>query len=141
MTVRTDLANRIKLLATSKQSITDATTTAFDFGTPNDINLAALSDYDPGDRILIVMDASTAGTTSTLTLVVQDADDNAGSIGTPATADTDGTLAGGTGDAFLFASVNLKAGRPWLRIALTQVDATDTFQAHCSVFAIPRGLV
>lgn len=140
MPVRDLLTGDINLLATSKQTITDATTTAYDFGTPNDIDLRALSGYRPGDRLLVVMLAQTAGTTSTLALVIQDAPDNAGSIGTPATAVTSGTLAGGTGDAFLYASVRVQPNRPWLRIALTQVDATDTFTTEVAVFAIPKTL-
>lgn len=138
-TVRWDLAGA-ETVATSKVTIATATTTAFDFGTPNDVNLAAAANYDPGDRILVVLTASTAGTTDNLTWVIQDADDSSGSIGTPAAATTSaiaGALASTTGDAFCVFAVKLKPGRPWLRVAVTSDGATDTFVTHCTVLAVP----
>src|SRR3954464_7168856 len=97
--VRYDMAAMTKL-ASSKVTISTATTTSFDFGTPDDINLASITGYTPGDRILVVLTASTAGTTDSITWVIQDADDSSGSIGTPATAVTSvvaGALAAGAG--------------------------------------------
>jgi hypothetical protein len=143
MTVRDLLGADVKVIATAKVTINSATTTAFDFGTPNDIKLGAASGapgnlYRPGDRLLFVFDASTAGTTDTVSFSVQDADDNAGSIGTPATAKTNGSLAGGTGDRYAVAGVQVKAGRPWLRARVTSTGATDTFVAQCTVLALPR---
>jgi len=141
-TVRWDMAGA-KLLASSKVTINTATTTAFDFGTPNDIDLRSEADYGHGDRILVTLTASTGGTTDSLTWVISDAPDNAGSIGTPAAASTSfvtGALAETTGDAFTVAAVRLKPERPWLRVAVTSSGATDTFVTHCMVLAVPSNL-
>jgi hypothetical protein len=140
--VRYDMANMAKI-AESKVTINSATTTAFDFGTPNDIDLRALSGYSPGDRLLVVLTASTAGTTDALTWVVQDAPDSSGSIGTPATAVTSavaGALSAGTGDDYSAFAVQVQPNRPWLRVAVTRVGTTDTHVTHCSVYAVPNGV-
>lgn len=128
-----------KVLGTAKASIATATTTSLDFGTPDDINLAANAAYSPGDRVLVVLDLSTAGTTDTTGWVIQDAPDSAGSIGTPATAVTDGTsLAGGTGDQYFVVGVRVQPGRPWLRIRVTRASGTtDTTVAQAIVLAVP----
>lgn len=138
-TVKWDLAGATKI-ASSKVTISSATTTSFDFGTPDDINLAAVTGYTAGDRILAVMTASTAGTTDSLTWVIQDAPDSSGSIGSAATAVTSvvaGALAAGTGDDYSAFAVQVQPGRPWLRFRVTSSGATDTFVTHCSVYAIP----
>jgi hypothetical protein len=138
-TVKWDMAGAT-LIASATQSITDATTTAYDFGTPNDIDLANIDGYSPGDRVLVVFSATTAGTTSALTHVIQDANDNAGSFGTGATAVTSvvaGALAAGTGNDFSAFAVKVQPGRPWLRISATLDDATDTLVCNCMVFAVP----
>lgn len=130
-------------LASSKVTIATATTTAFDFGTPNDIDLKTIAGYTPGDRILVVLTASTAGTTDALTWVIQDADDSSGSIGTPATAVTSavvGALAAGTGDDYSVFAVKVQNGRPWLRVSATRVGTTDTHVTHCTVLAVPNGV-
>src|SRR6185503_3599880 len=140
--VRYDPANMAKI-ASSKVTIASATTTSFDFGTPDDINLAALSASSPGHRILVVLTASTAGTTDSLTWVIQDAPDSSGSIGTPATAVTSvvaGALAAGTGDDYSAFAVQVQPNRPWLRVRVTSGGATDTFVTHCSVYAVPNGV-
>lgn len=140
--VRKDLAG-LKVLGSSKVTISTATTTAFDFGTPNDLDLSSLANYSPGDRVLVVLTASTAGTTDALTWVIQDADDSSGSIGTPATAVTDaieGALAAGTGDDYSVFAVEVQNGRPWLRVSATRVGTTDTHVCHCTVFAVPVDL-
>lgn len=140
--VRYDLAGMSRI-ASSKVTIATATTTSFDFGTPDDINLAALSGYVAGDRILVVLTASTAGTTNNLTWVIQDAPDSSGSIGTPATAVTSvvaGALSAGTGDDFSAFAVQVQPNRPWLRVRVTSDGATDTFVTHCSVYAVPNGV-
>ena len=136
-----------KILAFGKITIASPATTAFDFGTPNDIYLPAIatSAKKSGDRLLFVCTASTAGTTSTLTWVFQDADDTDGgtTIGTPATAVTDSTgstLAGSTGDDTRLVGIKVQAGRPWLRVAVTHATATDSFVCHCTLVAIPAGL-
>ena len=137
--VKWDLA-QARVLATGKVTISTATTTSFDFGTPDDINTAASTNYKPGDRLLAILTASTAGTTDSLTFVVQDADDSSGSIGTPATAVTDGTLAMGTGDGFTKVAVKVQPGRPWLRFRVTSNGGNDTFVCHCTVLAIPSNV-
>lgn len=138
--VRYDMANMAKL-ASSKVTISTATTTSFDFGTPDDINLAALANYSPGDRVLVILTASTAGTTDSLTWVIQDAPDSSGSIGSTATAVTSvvaGALAAGTSDDASAFAVQVQPGRPWLRVRVTSSGATDTFVTHCSVYAVPN---
>lgn len=142
-TVKYDLA-AAKLLGSAKVTINTATTTAFDFGTPNDLNLAALANYAPGDRVLVVLTASTAGTTDALTWVIQDADDSSGSIGTPAAATLSaiGTsaLAASTGDDFSAFAVKVTNARPWLRCSVTRVGTTDTHVTHCTVWALPSNV-
>lgn len=130
----------IKVLGKAKATISTATTTSFDFGTPDDLNLVALSNFKSADRIVVVFDASTAGTTDTVSWVVQDAPDSSGSIGTPATAITDGALTGGTGDQYAIVGVRLQSNRPWLRCRVTSSGATDTFIAQATVLAIPASL-
>jgi hypothetical protein len=141
-TVKWDLAGA-KRLASAKVTINSATTTSFDFGTPDDINLAGLANYRPGDRVLVVLTASTAGTTDSLTWVIQDAPDSAGSIGSTATAVTSavaGALAAGTADDFSAFAVQVQPGRPWLRVRVTSSGATDTFVTHCSVYTVPSNV-
>jgi hypothetical protein len=151
MAVNDLLGAEIKVLGKAKISIATVTTTAADFGTPADINLAGASGepgygYAPGDRIVAVFDASTAGTTDTTAFLVQDADDDGGDIGTPATAVTDvsatgDTLAGGTGDRYAVVGVRLQPNRPWLRFAAVRASGTtDTTVVQVTVLAIPRGL-
>jgi hypothetical protein len=140
MPVRDLIGADFKVLGKGKVSIATATTTNIDFGTPDDINLATNANYQPGDRILAVMTASTGGTTDNLTFVVQDADDSSGSIGTPATAVTSGTLALTTGDGFTKVAVTVQDGRPWLRFRVTSNGANDTFVTHCTVLAIPSNV-
>lgn len=137
---RWDMANIAKI-ASSKVTISTATTTAFDFGTPNDIWLPRTAGYSSGDRVLVVCTASTAGTTDNLTWVIQDADDSSGSIGTPATAVTSavaGALAATTGDDYSAFAVKVQNGRPWLRVSVTSNGGNDTFVTHCSVYAVPN---
>lgn len=141
MTVRTDLANRVKVLGTSKATISTATTTNFDFGTPNDLDLASLANYEHGDRVLVIFHATTTGSTDTVSFSIQDAPDSSGSIGTAGTASTVGTLTGGTGDQYAVASVDLAPGEPWLRCRITSTGATDTFVGTCTVLAVPDSMV
>ena len=141
-TIRCDMAGA-ELLGSSKVTISTATTTSFDFGTPNDINLATNANYDHGDRIMVKLSASTAGTTDSLTWVIEDAPDSSGSIGTTAAAELSfitGALAGTTGDDFTVAAVRLKPGRPWLRVRVTSSGATDTFVTHAMVLAVPSNV-
>lgn len=140
MTVRDLLGTSIKVVGTSKVTINSATTTAFDFGTPNDLNLAALANYRPGDRLVVLFDTSGTGTTDTVSFSVQDAPDSSGSIGSVATAVTDGTLTGGHGDQYAVTGVRVQAGRPWVRCNVTSTGATDTFIAQCIVLSVPRAM-
>lgn len=140
--VKWDLAAATQI-GSAKVTISSATTTSFDFGTPNDLNLAALTGYTAGDRVVVVLTASTAGTTDSLTWVIEDAPDSSGSIGTTAAATVSavaGALAATTGDDFSMFAVRILPGRPWLRVRVTSGGATDTFVTHCSVYAIPNGV-
>lgn len=129
----------VRVLGHAKVSIATVTTTAGDFGTPNDLNLGGLSGYQAGDRILAVISATTAGTTDTTDFVIQDAPDSSGSIGTPAAAVVDGTLTGGTGDQVTVVSVKVQAGRPWLRFAAHRAaGTTDTTVVTFTVLAVRR---
>jgi hypothetical protein len=137
--VRYDLA-AARVLGFAKVTISTATTTAFDFGTPDNLGLNLLSTYHHGDRIVVVLTATTAGTTDALTWVIQDADDSSGAIGTPATAlatFVTGALSAGTGDDQTVAAVQLQASRPWLKMSVTRVGTTDTHVCHCTVLAVP----
>lgn len=141
-TVKWDMAGAT-LIASSKVTINSATTTSFDFGTPDDINLATIAGYTAGDRILVVLTASTAGTTDALTWVIEDAPDSSGSIGSTTAATVSavaGGLSAGTGDDFSAFAVKLIPGRPWLRVRVTRVGTTDTHVTHCSVYAVPSSL-
>jgi len=136
--VRWDVGN-MRQLGAATVTIATATTTSFDFGTPDDLDLSSLANYHHGDRVLVVLTASTAGDTDSLTWVIQDADDSSGSIGTPDTAITHviaGALAAGTGSDYSAFTVKLQPDRPWLKVAVTSDGANDTFVTHCSVFAI-----
>lgn len=147
-------AGRMVRIASSSQTIAANATTAFDFGTPNDVNLAAAGTaaaptqdaaaaLPHGDRLFLVLSAKrAAGTTDNLSFTIQDADDNAGSIGTPAAAVTDGTLptlAAGSGAVGTAAVIGVKVqpGRPWIRVnAVHAGGGTDSFQCHATLFAL-----
>lgn len=140
MGVRDLVSGQLVRVAYAKASINSATTTNFDFGTPNDFKLTTAGNgMRAGDRVLVVFGATTSGTTDTVSFSVQDAPDSGGSIGTPATALTDGTLTGGTGDEQAITMVQIQPGRPWIRCRVTSTGATDTFTATCSIYAVPRG--
>lgn len=140
MSARDLIGAEFKILGKSKVTINSATTTSFDFGTPDDLNFAKLTNFKSADRVVILFDASTAGTTDTVSWVVQDANDSSGSFGTGATAITDGVLTGGTGDQYVIVGVRLQSGRPWLRCRVTSSGATDTFVAQCTVLALPASV-
>ena len=141
MTARTLVGAGYKVLGQAKLTIAAPATTQLDFGTPDDLKLViGTNSFRSTDRLILVCAATTAGTTSTLTWVVQDADDNAGSIGTPATAITDGTLAGGTGDDARVIGVRVQQDRPWIRVSVTHATATDSFVCTCVALAVTAGL-
>lgn len=134
----------LTLIANASQVIAANATTAFDFGTPNDVDLVNETDFDHMDRLMLVISATrAAGTTSTLTFTVQDAPDSAGSIGTPATAVVNGTVptfaadSGAINQAAVLA-IKIQPGRPWIRVnAVHGTAGTDSFQCHASLYAVP----
>lgn len=134
----------IRAVATAKASIATATTTAFDFGTPNDIDLRS-TNWARGCRLLLILRLTTAGTADTTGWTVQDAPDSSGSIGTPATADTTviagAALTGGTGDQYAIVAITPKADRPWLRISVTRASGTtDTTVGSAILLALPNSI-
>jgi hypothetical protein len=140
-TIRWDMAS-MKVLGVDTLILTDATETDFDFGTPDDINLAAEASYAPGDRILIVFAgrAATGQTTDAVTWAVYDAPDDGGSIGTPATASThviDGALVGAVTEDTLVIAVEVQPGRPWIRCSADMQGTTDDYHVSCVVLAVP----
>lgn len=140
MTARTAL-DSVKVLGSAKGSVNSAATAALDFGTPNDLDLRALANWSAGCRLLVILRNTTAGTTDTTSWTIQDAPDNAGSIGTPATAVTSvvsGSLAGGTGDQVCVVAVTPQSGRPWLRVNSVRASGTtDTTVVSAIVMALP----
>lgn len=146
MPVRDLIGSEVKVIASGKVSIATATTSPIDFGTPDNINLAGIATqpgfgFRPGDRIVVIFDASTSGTTDTTSFKVEDAPDSAGSIGTTAVAVTSGTLTGGTGDQYTVIGVRIQAGRPWLKLSAVRASGTtDTTVVQATVLAIPRVL-
>lgn len=141
-TVRYDVPG-VRKIAGASQVIAANATTAFDFGTPDDVNLAGSgSVYAPGDRVLLLISATrAAGTTSSLAFTIQDAADSSGSIGTPATAVTTGTApafgAGDAGHQSAVVAVKVQPGRPWIRVnAVHGIAGTDSFQCHCTVLGV-----
>jgi len=133
----------VRKLGYAKGSIATVTTTALDFGTPNDLYLPDLIEH--GERVMVVLTNTTGGTSDTTGWTIQDADDDDGSIGTPATAATTvvaGTaLAGGTGDRQSVVEVTVNPERPWLRINTTRAaGTTDTTVVSALVLAVPANV-
>jgi len=142
--MRNEKMDGLRVLGIAKASIATVTTTAFDFGTPNDIDLRS-TDWARGCRLLLVLRNTTAGVADTTAWTVQDAPDNAGSIGTPATAVTTviagDTLAGGTGDRYSVIAITPQSGRPWIRVNLTRAaGTTDTVVGTALLIAVPLTL-
>lgn len=141
MTARDQALPRV--LGTATGSIATVTTTNLDFGTPDDLKLAPglSASFRPGDRLFVVVTASTAGSTDASSFSVQDAPDSSGSIGTPAAADT-GTYtfpAAAAGNQTLVFPVKLKANRPWLRLRVTRAaGTTDTLVVRGVLMAMSR---
>lgn len=130
-----------RVLATGAASIATVTTTNVDFGTPDDVLVQPGANFKPGDRLVAVITASTSGTTDASSFSVQDAPDSAGSIGTPATADTTTLPAAATGNQYLCVGIRLQPGRPWLRVRVTRASGTtDTLVVRVVLLAIPHGL-
>lgn len=148
MGARELMGGGVVVLCAASLTIAANATTAFDFGTPNDIYLPTVgtSAKKSGMRLLLVLtDVRAAGTTSSLGYSVQDADDTDGgtTIGTPATALTDGTSLTGTIAAShqKVVGIALQVGRPWLRVnAIHGTAGTDSYQCHATLLGIPGGL-
>jgi len=143
-TVRWDMA-AASMLGVDTLILTDATETNFDFGTPNDINLATNTGYSPGDRLLVVFAgrAAAAQTTDAVTWAVYDADDSSGSIGTPVAASThviDGALIGAVTEDTLVIAVEVQPGRPWIRCSADMQGTTDDYHVSCVVLAVPSNV-
>lgn len=148
MTARLNFGSEIKVLFSAKISIATVTTTTIG----SDLNLAATAAFVSGMRLIVMFDATTAGTTDTTSFGILDAPDNAGSIGTPVAINTaapsnlaspsTSLLAGGTGDRLAIASVLLTAGRPWLRLTATRAaGTTDTTVVRGLILGVPQGLL
>jgi hypothetical protein len=135
MTARTLVRPRV--VASGTLSINTATTSNVDFGTPDDVKLAVNAGVlNHDDRLVAVFTARTAGTTDPISFSVQDAPDNAGAIGTPATAVTDGAMTGGTGSQVAVVAVKIQSGRPWLRFRATRTGTTDTHLVSVVLLAL-----
>jgi hypothetical protein len=130
-----------RVLGTATGSIATATTLNLDFGTPDDLKVAVGTNHKHGDRIVVVITASTAGTTDSTSFSVQDAPDSSGSIGTPATAVTTTLPAAATGNQTVVIGVQLQPDRPWLRVRATRASGTtDTLVVRAVVLSVPHGI-
>lgn len=134
----------LKVLGTAKGSVSSVATAALDWGTPNDIDLRR-TNWQAGCRLLLILRSTTGGTTDTTSWTVQDAPDNAGAIGTPATALTTvlagDALAGGTGDRYSVVAITPQADRPWLRVNTVRASGTtDTTVVSAILLALPYAL-
>jgi len=126
-----------KRLATMTASIATVTTTNF----ASDVNVAVGTNYAPGDRLVLVITGSTAGTTDSTSFDVQDAPDSAGSIGTPAAAVTTTLPVAATGNQYVVLGVKLQPGRPWIRVRTTRASGTtDTLLCRAVLLAVPHNL-
>jgi hypothetical protein len=124
-------------LATMTASIATVTTTNL----TSDVNVAVGANFQPSDRLVLVITGSTAGTTDSTSFDVQDAPDNAGSIGTPAAAVTTTLPAAATGNQFVVIGVKLQPGRPWIRVRTTRASGTtDTLVVRAVLLAIPHNM-
>lgn len=132
---------RPRVVATGTASIATATTTALDFGTPDDINVAVSANYKPGDRLVLVLTANSTGSTDANDFIVLDAPDSSGSIGATATAVTTTIPAAAAGSQSVVLGVRLQVGRPWLRVQVHRASGTtDTTKVVGVLLAIPHNL-
>lgn len=149
MTARLNFGAEIKVLFSGKTSVSGVTAgTAL--GT--DLNLGVTAAFVSGMRLVVIFDATTAGTTDVTSFNIQDAPDNAGSIGTPANisvgppslqaSPVGNLLTGGTGDRVAIASILLTPGRPWIRLqAVRAAGTTDTTVVRGIILGVPQGLL
>jgi hypothetical protein len=130
-----------RVVGSAQASIATATTVNLDFGTPDDTKLAVGATFQPNDRLMLVITATTAGTTDSTSFSVQDAPDNAGSIGTPAAAVTTTLPAAATGNQSVVCGILIQPGRPWIRVRATRASGTtDTLVVRAVLLAVPHGL-
>ena len=131
-----------RVLATGTASIATATTTALDFGTPDDINVAVGTNYKPGDRLVLVITANSTGSTDANDFIVLDAPDSSGSIGATAAAVLDRSLvAAAAGSQSVVYGVRLQVGRPWIRVQVHRASGTtDTTKVVAVLLAVPHNL-
>lgn len=128
-----------RVVGTSTGSI--ATATTVNLTSDFNLNTALGTTFRPLDRIVIVIRATTAGTTDSTSFSVQDAPDVSGSIGTPATAITTALPAAATGNQTVVIGVQLQSGRPWLRIRATRASGTtDTLAVNAVVLALAHDI-
>lgn len=137
MTARSVLGGDWSVLAKAKVSINGTSNVYFDWGTPDNIYVPSLSGLRGTDRLVLILDGTTAGTTDTLTWVVEDAPDNAGSIGTTAAASVDTSLVGTTGDNAKVVGWRWLPERPWLKVGGKGSGATDTWVAQALLLKVP----
>jgi hypothetical protein len=147
MSVKELMGDACTVLASDTLTVATAGTTAYDFGTPNDIYLPTVnsSAKNSGDRLLLMLTAVRAsGTTDSIAWTVQDADDTDGgtTIGTPATALVDGgSIAAAKGDRALVVGIQIQTGRPWIRVNVVHSGGgTDSYATTAALLAIPAGL-
>lgn len=130
-----------RVLATGAASIATATTTALDFGTPDDVKVAVGTNFKPGDRLVLILTANSSGSTDANDFIVQDAPDNAGSIGTPAAAVTTTLPAAVAGNQGVAIGIKLQVGRPWIRVQVHRTSGTtDTTKVVGVLLAVPHNL-
>lgn len=124
-----------KTLATMVASIATVTTTNF----TSDVKVAPGANYAPNDRLVLIITGSTAGTTDSTSFDVQDAPDNAGSIGTPAAAVTTTLPVAATGNQYVAIGIKLQPGRPWIRVRTTRAaGTTDTLLCRAMLLTVPH---
>lgn len=135
MTARELVAPRT--LATMTASIATVTTTNL----ASDVKVAVGANYQPNDRLILVITGSTAGSTDATSFDVQDAPDNAGSIGTPAAAVTTTLPVAATGNQYVVIGIRLQPNRPWIRVRTTRAaGTTDTLVVRAVLLAAPHSL-
>lgn len=127
-----------RVVATFTGTIATVTTTNL----TADLKLAPGATYSPNDRLVLVIRATTAGTTDSSSFDVQDAPDNAGSIGTPAAAVLDRALvAATTGSQTVVYGVRLQNNRPWIRVRVIRgAGTTDTLLVSAVLLAVPHNI-
>jgi hypothetical protein len=126
-----------KVITTMNASIATATTTNL----TTDIKIAPGANFRPGDRLVLVITGSTAGTTDSTSFDVQDAPDSSGSIGTPAAAVTTTLPAAATGNQYVVVGIRLQPNRPWIRVRTIRASGTtDTLVVRAVLLSVPHNV-